>query len=92
MNAADEIVARSGEGLKSGPIAFATILVLCVVCYFLFKSMSKHLKKVREEFPSDEPPAAAPAPAAPTAAQAVEPPAAQTTSSDAAADGPAPSA
>jgi len=54
MNLAVEL-ARSGEGLKSGPIAFAVILVLCVVCYFLFKSMSKHLKKVREEFPSDAP-------------------------------------
>lgn len=47
-----------GEGVKSGPIALATILVLCVVAYFLFKSMSKHLKKVRDEFPTDraEPP------------------------------------
>ncbi len=44
---------RSGEGLKSGPLGFAVILVLCVGCYFLFKSMSRHLKKVREEFPVD---------------------------------------
>ena len=41
----------TGECQKSGPIGFAVILVLCVLCYFLFKSMSKHLRKVREEFP-----------------------------------------
>jgi len=46
-----EPLAKSGEAGKSGPIGFAVILVLCVACYFLFKSMSKHLRKVREEFP-----------------------------------------
>jgi hypothetical protein len=55
-----------GENKKSGPIGLAVILVLCVACYFLFKSMSKHLRKVREEFPTDAPPQggerAAPAP------------------------------
>ena len=61
MNLALEL-ARSGEGLKSGPIGFAVILVLCVASYFLFKSMSKHLKKVREEFPVD----ASTSPPAPT--------------------------
>jgi hypothetical protein len=50
-----EILARTSEGQKSGPLGFAVILVLCIACYFLFKSMSKHLKKVREEFPADEP-------------------------------------
>jgi hypothetical protein len=60
------ILARSGEGWKSGPIGLAVILALCVASYFLFKSMSKHLRKVREEFPVGEPkpaqPAADPAP------------------------------
>ncbi|MDT4893312.1 MAG: hypothetical protein QOE97_2347 [Pseudonocardiales bacterium] len=42
-----------GENQKSGPIGLAVILVLCVICYFLFKSMSKHLKRVREDFPGD---------------------------------------
>jgi hypothetical protein len=46
----------SDESKKSGPIGLAVILVLCVACYFLFKSMSKHLRKVREEFPTDAPP------------------------------------
>ena len=44
-----------GENKKSGPIGLAVILLLCVACYFLFKSMSKHLRKVREEFPTDAP-------------------------------------
>jgi hypothetical protein len=57
------ILARSGEGWKSGPIGLAVILLLCVAVYFLFKSMSKHLRKVRDEFPTDEPPpSAAPLP------------------------------
>ena len=44
-----------GENKKSGPIGLAVILVLCAACYFLFKSMSKHLRRVREEFPTDAP-------------------------------------
>ncbi len=47
--------ARGGEGVKSGPIGLAMILLLCVAVYFLFKSMSKHLKRVREGFPQDAP-------------------------------------
>jgi hypothetical protein len=38
----------SGESKKSGPIGLVVIIVLCVACYFLFKSMSKHLRSVRE--------------------------------------------
>lgn len=49
-------VPKSGEGVKSGPIGLAVILVLCVAVYFLMKSMSKHLKRVREDFPTDAPP------------------------------------
>jgi hypothetical protein len=55
-----EPLAKSGEAAKSGPIGFAVILVLCVACYFLFKSMSKHLRKVREEFPAENAEAAQP--------------------------------
>ena len=56
MIAYDLLAARpkGGEGVKSGPIGLAVILVLCVAAYFLFKSMSKHLKRVRENFPSDD--------------------------------------
>jgi hypothetical protein len=45
------VLAKSGEAAKSGPIGLAVILILCIVCYFLFKSMSKHMRKVREDFP-----------------------------------------
>jgi hypothetical protein len=50
-------LARTSEGSKAGPIGLAVILVLCIACYFLFKSMSTHMRKVREEFPTDTPPA-----------------------------------
>ena len=49
-----EILAKSGEAAKSGPIGLAVILILCVLCYFLFKSMSKHLRTVRENYPTNE--------------------------------------
>jgi hypothetical protein len=58
----------AGENQKSGPIGLAVILVLCVASYFLFKSMSRHLRKVREEFPAEGAQPAAPA------ADAGEPP------------------
>jgi len=50
---ADAVATGSGESKKSGPIGLAVILLLCVACYFLFKSMSKHLRRVREDFPAD---------------------------------------
>jgi hypothetical protein len=65
-----------GENKKSGPIGLAVILVLCVACYFLFKSMSKHLRKVREEFPTDAPPQGgelSPAPARPPLTKPLDP-------------------
>jgi len=70
-----EILARAkgGEGVKSGPIGLAVILLLCVAAYFLFKSMSKHLKKVREEFPSDEPPPTQPTGSPATAEDPAQP-------------------
>ena len=49
-----DVLAKSGEAAKSGPIGLAVILILCIVCYFLFKSMSKHLKTVREQYPTPE--------------------------------------
>jgi hypothetical protein len=50
-----DVLAKSGEAAKSGPIGLAVILILCILCYFLFKSMSKHMRKVREEFPGQQP-------------------------------------
>ena len=51
-----------GESKKAGPIGLAVILVLVVVCYFLFRSMTRHLRKVREDFPADDPAPRTPAP------------------------------
>ena len=60
-----------GEGVKSGPIGLAVILVLCIAAYFLFKSMSKHLKRVRDGFPTDAP--AQPSAQAPVAESSAAP-------------------
>ena len=55
------LLADSGEAKKAGPLALAIVLVLFIACYFLFRSMTRHLRKVRTEFPvgasSNEPPA-----------------------------------
>jgi hypothetical protein len=53
---AAEPLAKSGEALKAGPIGLGVILLLCIACYFLFKSMSKHLRTVREQFPEEPAP------------------------------------
>jgi hypothetical protein len=76
MSPAAVLLARSAEGMKSGPIGLAVILILCIVCYFLFKSMSKHLKTVREEFPGQDTTAAggAPSTTGPQAHVGAEPP------------------
>ncbi len=44
--------APTGEAAKSGPWGFAIILLLAVASYFLFRSMSKHMRRVREDFPT----------------------------------------
>jgi hypothetical protein len=46
----------TGESKKAGPIGIVIIILLCIGCYFLFKSMSKHLRRVRENFPEELPP------------------------------------
>lgn len=48
MNAV--ILADSGGGLGAGFIAFVVVLALVVASYFLFRSMSRHLKKVPATF------------------------------------------
>ena len=60
------LLADSGEAKKAGPLALAIILVLFVACYFLFRSMSRHLRKVRTEFPVGAPRAEPPAGGAPS--------------------------
>jgi hypothetical protein len=49
-------LADGGGSLGAGFIAFVVVLVLCGACYFLFRSMSRHLRKVPSSF--DPPPAA----------------------------------
>jgi hypothetical protein len=46
----------TGECQKSGPLGLLVILLLCVACYFLFKSLSRHLRNVRDHFPDELPP------------------------------------
>ena len=62
---------RTGEAGKAGPIGLGVILLLCIACYFLFKSMSTHLRNVRQNFPSTPP---APARREPTGIASVETP------------------
>ncbi|MGN6607450.1 MAG: hypothetical protein ACTHMS_10650 [Jatrophihabitans sp.] len=47
------VLAVNNEPLKSGPIGLGIILILCVVCFFLFRSMSRHMRNVRESFPGE---------------------------------------
>ena len=39
------------ESKKAGRWGLAIVLLFGIACYFLFRSMSRHLRKVREEFP-----------------------------------------
>ena len=40
---------------KAGPLALLVVVLLGVACYFLFKSMSRHLRKVQNGFPPAAP-------------------------------------
>ncbi len=56
-----------GESKKAGPIALLVIVLLAISCFFLFRSMSKHLKRVRDDFPGGDraPTSSPPPPSAP---------------------------
>ncbi len=43
------------ENKKASALGLAVILALCIGCYFLFRSMSRHLRKVRDNFPVNVP-------------------------------------
>ena len=81
------VLAASNESKKSGPIGLAVILLLCIACYFLFKSMSRHMRKVREGFPGTE---KEPADDAPTAASSTATPSVTTAQQPATPEPPAP--
>jgi len=53
------LLADGGGSLGAGFIAFVVVLVLIVACFFLFRSMTRHLRKVPATF---DPPAATPEP------------------------------
>jgi hypothetical protein len=48
------LLASGDSDLGAGFIAFVVVLVLAVCCYFLFRSMTHHLRKVPPSF--DAPP------------------------------------
>jgi hypothetical protein len=48
------LAAGGGDDLGAGFIAFIVVLVLCVACFFLFRSMTRHLRNVPTTF--DPPP------------------------------------
>lgn len=54
MSAVAASAVLADEAQKSGPIGLAVILLLCIACYFLFKSMSKHIRRAREHLSPDE--------------------------------------
>jgi hypothetical protein len=46
------ILASAPTGM-AGPVALFIIVLLCIASYFLFRSMSRHLKRVPLDFPTD---------------------------------------
>jgi hypothetical protein len=54
---AQRLVAAGGSSLGAGFIAFLVVLALGVASFLLFRSMTKHLRKVPDSFdppPTDE--------------------------------------
>ncbi|HVW80742.1 MAG TPA: hypothetical protein VHB69_07380 [Mycobacteriales bacterium] len=47
---AARLLASGDSDFGAGFIAFAVVLVLCVASFFLFRSMSRHLRKVPASF------------------------------------------
>ena len=44
----------AASSLGAGAIGFLVVLVLCIAAFFLFRSMSKHLRKVPASFEKDD--------------------------------------
>lgn len=49
--AAAAVLADGDDAFGAGFIAFVVVVALCVACYFLFRSMNKHLKGLPAHFP-----------------------------------------
>jgi hypothetical protein len=45
----------AGDSGQAGPLGLLVLVLLGVACYLLFKSMSRHLRKVRDEWPEELP-------------------------------------
>jgi hypothetical protein len=57
MLAAERLLASGDSAFGAGFIAFIIVLALGVTSFFLFRSMSRHLRKVPDSFdppPTDE--------------------------------------
>jgi hypothetical protein len=48
--------AAGDDQQKAAPLGLFVLLLMGVACYFLFKSMSRHMRKVREDFGPTAPP------------------------------------
>jgi hypothetical protein len=67
------ILADGDSAFGAGFIAFVVVMALCLACYFLFRSMNRHLKGLPTKFPppsveaieTTEPIAETPAPTEP---------------------------
>jgi hypothetical protein len=46
------VVASEADQQKAAPLGLFVLILLGVACYFLFKSMSRHLRRVRDDFPA----------------------------------------
>ncbi len=68
---------------KAAPLGLLVLVLLCVGCYFLFKSMSRHLRKVRDEWPAELPQSPSGG-QQPTSANPADPPAPENSEPDAA--------
>jgi hypothetical protein len=49
------VLGAGDDQQKAAPLGLFVLVLLGVACYFLFKSMSRHLKRVREDFPEPGP-------------------------------------
>jgi hypothetical protein len=56
VTVAGQLLASGDGDLGAGFIAFVVVVVLSVACYFLFRSMNRHLRKVPVRFDPPAPP------------------------------------
>jgi hypothetical protein len=55
-DASARLLAAGDSDLGAGFIAFVVVVVLGIACYFLFRSMTRHLRKVPASFDPPPPP------------------------------------